>query len=144
MKKAKSPAVVKAQQAGLIKAVAAGNTYQTSCRVMKVSHSTFQHWREMDPTFQAAVEEAEAEAIVRNIAVIQLAAQSGKHWQAAAWWLERKYPQDWALRQVVALEDNLISDMEKRLNAGRDRAAAARRAEDEEPGSSGGNSHLVQ
>ena len=142
MGKAKSPAVVEAQQAGLIKAVAAGNTYQTSCRVMKVSHNTFQRWRQVEPEFQAAVEEAEAVAITENVAVIQEA--SKKHWQAAAWWLERKYPQDWALRQVVALEDNLISDMEKRLNAGRDRAAAARRGEDEEPESSSGDSKLIQ
>ena len=137
MKKAKSPAVVKAQQAGLIKAVAAGNTYQTSCRVMKVSHTTFQHWREMDPTFQAAVEEAEAVAIMRCVAEIQEAAK--KHWQAAAWFLERKYPQDWALRQVIAVEGNLIAEMEKRLHAGRARAAAAGRAAKVEPGASGGN-----
>ncbi len=142
MKKAKSPAVVKAQQAGLIKAVAAGNTYQTSCRVMKVSHTTFQHWREMDPTFQAAVEEAEAGAIMRNVAVIQEAAK--KHWQAAAWFLERKYPQDWALRQVIAVEGNFIVEMEKRLHAGRERAAAAGRAAKALLGTGGENGGLVQ
>ena len=142
MKKAKSPEVVKAQQAGLIKAVAAGNTYQTSCRVMKVSHTTFQHWREMDPTFQAAVEEAEAGAIMRNVAVIQEAAK--KHWQAAAWFLERKYPQDWALRQVLAVEESLISEMEKRLHAGRERAAAAGRTAKALSGTGGENGGLVQ
>ena len=142
MKKAKSPEVVKAQQEGLLKAVAAGNTYQTSCRVMKVSHTTFQRWREMDPTFQAAVRKAEAGAIMRNVAVIQEA--SKKHWQAAAWWLERHYPEDWALRQVVAVEESLIADMEKRLHAGRERAAASGTDEDVEPGSSGGNSGLIQ
>ncbi len=142
MRKVKSPEVVKAQQAGLIKAVAAGNTYQTSCRVMKISHTTFQRWREMDPTFQAAVEEAEAVAIMRNVAVIQEAAK--KHWQAAAWFLERKYPQDWALRQVVTMEDSLISEMEKRLHAGRARAAIAGGSEEVEPETVIGNSKLVQ
>ena len=138
-KRAKSPAVVKAQQAGLIKAVAAGNTYEVSCRLMKISHNTFQRWRETDPIFQAKVEQAQAKAISGNIAVIQQAAQSGKHWQAAAWWLERKYPQDWALRQVIAVEGNFIAEMEKRLHAGRERAAAAGRAAKVEPGASGGN-----
>ena len=142
MKRAKSPAVVKAQQKGLLKAVAAGNTYQTSCRVMKVSHTTFQHWREMNPAFKLEVEQAEAGAISRNVAVIQEA--SKKYWQAAAWWLERKYPEDWALRQVVGMEDSAIADMEKRLHAGRERVAAARRARDEESGPSGGKGQLIQ
>ena len=144
MKKAKSPAVVKAQQEGLLKAVAEGNTYEVSCRVMKISHNTFQSWRETDPTFQAKVEQAQAKAISGNLAVIQQAAQSGKHWQAAAWWLERKYPQDWALRQVIAVEGNLIAEMEKRLHAGRERAAAAGRTAKALLGTGGGNGQLVQ
>lgn len=90
MKRVKSPEVVKAQQGGLFKVVADGNTYAVSCFVMKVSHSTFQRWREMDPTFQAQVEKAEARAIMQNIAVIQKA--TDKHWQVAALRQERLAP----------------------------------------------------
>lgn len=38
---------------------------------------------------------ARAEAIVRNVAVIQQAASSGT-WQAAAWWLERQAPEQFS------------------------------------------------
>jgi hypothetical protein len=38
---------------------------------------------------------ARAEAIVRNVAVIQTAA-SGGSWQAAAWWLERQAPEQFS------------------------------------------------
>ena len=43
------------------------------------------------------MEEAEAQAVARNVALIMKAAHSGT-WQAAAWWLERKYPQEYARR----------------------------------------------
>jgi len=38
--------------------------------------------------FSNAVEKARAEAVARNVAIIQKSAHSGT-WQAAAWWLER-------------------------------------------------------
>lgn len=43
--------------------------------------------------FFESVKKAEAQAVARNVAVIQSAAKDS--WQAAAWWLERKYPQEW-------------------------------------------------
>jgi hypothetical protein len=44
--------------------------------------------------FREAVKAARAEAEVRSVAVIQNA--SRKTWQAAAWFLERSFPQHWA------------------------------------------------
>ncbi len=44
--------------------------------------------------FRDAVKAARAEAEVRSVAVIQNA--SRKTWQAAAWFLERGFPQHWA------------------------------------------------
>jgi len=44
-----------------------------------------------------AIEKAEAQAIQRNIAHIQIAAKTS--WQAAAWWLERRYPEQFARRE---------------------------------------------
>lgn len=41
--------------------------------------------------FQEAVKEAEAAAEVQSVALIRQAANNGT-WQAAAWYLERKYP----------------------------------------------------
>ena len=47
--------------------------------------------------FFEAIKKAEAQAEARNVAVIQTAARDS--WQAAAWWLERKYPQEWGKKE---------------------------------------------
>lgn len=49
--------------------------------------------------FVKAVADAEAGPEVRNVALIQEAAQGT--WQAAAWWLERKFPGRWGSRKQV-------------------------------------------
>ncbi len=133
-----SPEVCKA----ILDAVRAGNPLGNAVKLVGINRSTFLRWRDSDPELQAQYEQAEAESVNSNIGIIKLAAK--KQWQAAAWLLERQFPQDWALRQVVALEDNLISDMEKRLNAGRERAAAAGAIEEIQSGSGGSGSKLLQ
>lgn len=45
---------------------------------------------------------AESAAIASKIGVISTAAQNG-NWTAAAWWLERRHPQDFARRDNLAL-----------------------------------------
>jgi hypothetical protein len=49
--------------------------------------------------FLEAVERARAEATLRNIAIIQKAAQDGT-WQAAAWYLERTNPKKWGRHET--------------------------------------------
>jgi hypothetical protein len=80
----------------LLDALRAGNTIQHACRYADISDVTFDNWRK-DLAFLAAVKKAEADAIVRHVANIAKAAQDGQ-WTASAWWLERRYPQDYALR----------------------------------------------
>jgi hypothetical protein len=50
--------------------------------------------------FCDAVEKARADAMLRNIGVIQTAAQNGT-WQAAAWYLERTNPKKWGRHDTV-------------------------------------------
>lgn len=50
-------------------------------------------------TFYERVEKACAEAEHRNVMVIQKA--SGKSWQAAAWWLERRNPEEYGRKDRV-------------------------------------------
>ncbi len=86
----------------------AGNTFRTACEVAGIGASTGLEWRargedrhcarEGDEAFAAfadATRKAEEEATARNVALIQKAAAEGT-WQAAAWWLERKFPAEWA------------------------------------------------
>jgi hypothetical protein len=52
--------------------------------------------------FLNAVETARAEAQLRNIAIIQKAANEGT-WQAAAWYLERTNPRKWGRHETVEI-----------------------------------------
>jgi len=88
----------------IIKALRAGNSRRDSALYAGISETTFYSWmargREGEPLyseFLEAVEKAEAQSVVRNVAIIQRAAE--ETWQAAAWWLERKRPDDWGRRQ---------------------------------------------
>jgi transposase len=91
----------------------AGNTRKTAYSVVGVSDTAFANWlNNLD--FLEAVKKAEEEAVARNVAVINQAAQ--KSWQAAAWWLERKRPEEWRERKSINLselsDDKLIALLE--------------------------------
>jgi hypothetical protein len=89
-------------QRRLCEAVAAGNTRHDAAEYAGIGESTLRAWlangkRQRRGKFRAlltAVKKAEADAVVRNVAIIQKAAS--KTWQAAAWWLERKRANDWS------------------------------------------------
>lgn len=49
--------------------------------------------------FLDRVKRAEAEAEEVMVACVRTAGMEPKHWQAAAWWLERARPSDWAKRE---------------------------------------------
>lgn len=96
-----------------------------------MSTDVLNRWLNEDEDFAAAVAEAENEAHVRNVAVIQKAAAGydvvttitttkrvdgveivetketkGREfcWQAAAWYLERKHPDEWRKQDKMELE----------------------------------------
>jgi hypothetical protein len=52
--------------------------------------------------FLNAIEKARADASIRNVGIIQQAAQDGQ-WQAAAWYLERTNPRKWGRHETVEL-----------------------------------------
>jgi hypothetical protein len=52
--------------------------------------------------FLNAVEKARADASIRNLMVIQQAAQEG-NWQASAWYLERTNPKKWGRHETVEI-----------------------------------------
>lgn len=94
----------------LVRALADGNTRRTAAALAGIDDSTLRRWlargheEASGPyhTLRLAVEQAEAEAESRMVALIRSAAP--QTWQAAAWWLERRRPQDWRKRTAVELE----------------------------------------
>lgn len=79
-----------------------GNYQDTAVSYAGISEATFYAWMQRGRTetgtifseFLEAVEKAKADAEVRDLMLIDRAAQDGT-WQAAAWKLERKFPHKW-------------------------------------------------
>lgn len=54
-----------------------------------ISYETFRTWQSEKSVFSVAIKKAEVECKAARIATILKASE--KSWQAAAWWLERRY-----------------------------------------------------
>lgn len=107
--KRRDPALVKR----LIDAVLAGNTYTNATALAGINYRTFMLWMAEGraladsnchkDNFKAqifhSIKEAESKAIHRNVMVIQRAAR--KQWQAAAWYLERRLPNEWGRHERI-------------------------------------------
>jgi len=78
----------------VLQGIKLGLPFVHACARAGISQDTFGRWRKQSADFAEEVKKAEAEAIARNVTLIQKAA--GTSWQAAAWWLERRHPQDFA------------------------------------------------
>jgi hypothetical protein len=85
--------------------VRAGNTVAVACNVVGIDESTYYDWMRRakrkgdanDPyrAFRAALEQARGEAEAILVGQITTSARNGS-WQAAAWLLERRWPERWA------------------------------------------------
>lgn len=86
-------------------AIRGGNYANVAAQYAGIGERTFYTWMERGAAdeepyaqFRQAIKEAEAQAEVRNMALIQQAAQAGT-WQASAWYLERRYPSRYGRRE---------------------------------------------
>lgn len=108
-------------QAEIVKIIKTGNYIETACAFVGINKSTFYDWLkrgarekqrlEKNPRakikkseavyveFSNAIEKALAQAEIRDVAIIGKAAES--NWQAAAWRLERKYPERWGRKDRI-------------------------------------------
>jgi len=108
-------------QTAVCKALRAGNNRRASCAFGGICYSTMLNWIKLGDEakrnrdegvtlddskipfieFSGAVQKAEGLAEVEAVAVIQKAAREATsgQWTAAAWWLERKYPDNWGRRE---------------------------------------------
>lgn len=95
----------------IVAALSVGATHEHAALSAGVSYRTFRRWMARGETatrgqfwqFCQAVKNAEANAAVRWLALIEKAANEGT-WQAAAWKLERRYPELWGRRDRVQVD----------------------------------------
>lgn len=72
-------------------------------RAARVSEQAFYNWRQQAALPDApeelvelfdAMDEAAGKAVLRNVGLVQQAAQDPRNWRAAAWWLEKMAPEE--------------------------------------------------
>jgi len=118
----------------LCQAIELGATYELACNYAGITFETFRQWREKKPEFAARVHEAEGKATVKWLAKIEQAATDGA-WQAAAWKLERRYPQQYGRtvqdHNVNVRREDIIQEVAQRYNISPAELVAALEAGDE-------------
>jgi hypothetical protein len=92
-----------ARRGRLMAALEAGATLRMAAAAAGVSEDTLSRWRKTRPDLQAEINQAEAQGAVKALEQIRAAAQGGA-WQAAAWMLERRYPNEYG-RRAPAVEN---------------------------------------
>lgn len=99
-------------QERIVDLLKAGNYVETACAIVGIGRTTYYDWmKKADESsrankytrFQDAVRQAEAWAEARNVAILSKLAE--KHWQASAWWLERKHPERWSRDRKVSVPE---------------------------------------
>lgn len=83
----------------IISAIRMGATQRLAASYAGVTEDTIIAWRKRHPDFLDAFKVAEGEASVGWLKVIENAANEGT-WQAAAWKLERRYPDEYGRQSV--------------------------------------------
>ena len=79
-----------------------GLPYTTSCALAGISFETFNNWRKEKPEFLELVYASEAVAEARIVERIEAA--SNDQWQAGAWILERRHPDNWSKTERIKQE----------------------------------------
>lgn len=90
-------------EGAIFAAIEAGATYELAAKAGGITYETFNEWRKADPQFSEAIAKVEYEAALTRLNIIAAAARDD--WKAAAWWLERRFPESYG-RQVRAQVDH--------------------------------------
>lgn len=85
----------------LLQSLRAGASRQRSAALAGIHRDTLHEWMKQDPAFSDAIEKAEAFAEARFLSRVATAAENERSWQAAAWILERRFPNEWRKREGV-------------------------------------------
>jgi hypothetical protein len=106
----------------LIKLLKSGVFISHACNVVGINPDTYYDWMKkgekategIHREFYLQVKKARAEAITRNVAIIQKAAPDS--WRAAAWWLERSCPAEFGKRRVEVNVNQNVSRTQVNLD----------------------------
>lgn len=94
-----------------------GLTQKEAANIANITQETFYTWMREKPEFSELVKSALDNGKAEHLLNIKRAGQT--QWQASAWWLERKFPQEWGKRSEV----NMNLDLSALSNSALERIA---------------------
>jgi hypothetical protein len=104
----------------IIKLIRIGVPHKHAAQANGIDESTYYNWMKWGSKkkngiyfeFFKSVKKAESESIARDVAQIEKAASEGR-WQASAWRLERRHPEEWGLKyeEKIQHSGNIGSDI---------------------------------
>lgn len=83
----------------ILDAIGSGATQRDASALAGISEDTLSLWKKDDSDFSEQMRQKEIECKMVHVKIVQEAGK--KSWQASAWWLERKYPQEFANRPRI-------------------------------------------
>jgi hypothetical protein len=92
----RQPALDAAKRAQIVTVLSMGCSQNRAAQFVGCSPSTIQRTAEHDPKFAAELRKAKCDAELGLVKNIRSAAQKDQYWRAAAWALERGFPEKYA------------------------------------------------
>jgi hypothetical protein len=88
-----------------------GGSRRLAARYVGCAPATIRNTAERDPEFAAQLDQAEGQHELLYLRNIQAAAKKEQYWRAAAWMLERRYPERYAERPLGAITVEQIIEL---------------------------------
>jgi len=85
----------------LLTALSEGQGRVRACKLAGISYETFSEWIENKVEFVDAVKKAESVGNDKIADICKRRIIEDESWQSAAWWLERNFPEQYALRSKM-------------------------------------------
>lgn len=83
----------------ILRGIIAGLRPAVAAQVAGIDRTTLERWRKADANFAQQIESAEASSEMENLQRINRAA--ARNWKAAAWILERRFPEHWGTKLQI-------------------------------------------
>lgn len=88
----------------ILNAIAEGLTQREASILAGISEDTLSLWKRQDSDFSEQIRQKEIECKLYHIRNIKKASE--KSWQPSAWWLERKYKEEFSLKSKFDVQVN--------------------------------------
>lgn len=116
----------------VLRAISKGLSQKDAAALAGISEDTLSRWKKEKVDFADKIRQKEITFKQKNIDVIRKTGED-KSWQAAAWLLERKYPEEFSLKQELRVttesQDEEISRVLDELERENEEEAFARECE---------------